>query len=227
MTPIRALIASICLLVPSLMVYSEISSAQDRLAGVTKADSDIAIASVAHASYCTEDLKRVLKRVLQSCGLLSSGEVRGCRPADAQSIATMAGDDFNALFTPIANRAGIVQFIQGSSDLDAPDFDLMDKIYTDQRGASYFLVVARASPEGSVEDNAELSERRAKAVLNHIRQNFPDPDLDKQVGLLWLGEEYAQLGETFCNWRRSGEIEVCGNDELNRSAFMAWIDCRL
>lgn len=226
MTPARVAIATALLALPSWMVYDSINDANARVSGTAQADSDVAVANVSHAAYCTEDLKRVLKRVLQSCGLVG-GEVRGCRPADAQSIATMAGEDFNALFTPIAKRAGIVQFEQGSDELDSADFELMDTVFSDQRGASYFLVVARASPEGSVEDNAELSERRAKAVLGHIRQSFPDPDLDKQVGLLWLGEEYAQLGDQFCNWRRSGEIEVCGNDELNRSAFMAWVDCRI
>jgi hypothetical protein len=53
-----------------------------------------------------------------------------------------------------------------------------------------------------------------------------DPDLQQQVGLLWLGEEYAQLEANFCDWRRSGAGQ-CLPEELNRSAFMAWIDCTL
>ena len=47
--------------------------------------------------------------------------------------------------------------------------------------------------------------------------------------MLWLGEEFAQLEDEFCQWRRSS-TSVCGgpaNKELNRSAFVAWIDCQL
>jgi hypothetical protein len=47
------------------------------------------------------------------------------------------------------------------------------------------------------------------------------------VGLLWLGEEYAQLEANFCAWQRSGSAEACKAEDLNRSAFLAWIDCRL
>ena len=54
-----------------------------------------------------------------------------------------------------------------------------------------------------------------------------DPDLDREVGLLWLGEEFAQLDEEFCTWSRSGTGEQCSGDDLNRSAFVAWVDCRL
>jgi hypothetical protein len=46
------------------------------------------------------------------------------------------------------------------------------------------------------------------------------------VGLLWLGEEYAQLSEEFCTWQRSREGE-CSIKDINRSAFVAWIDCAI
>jgi hypothetical protein len=64
-------------------------------------------------------------------------------------------------------------------------------------------------------------------VMERLHQTFEDPELDKQVGLLWLGEEYAQLDPSFCSWERSGAAEHCRPDELNRSAFLAWIECRL
>jgi hypothetical protein len=64
-------------------------------------------------------------------------------------------------------------------------------------------------------------------VLDQLKTTFQDPDLEKQVGLLWLGEEYAQLGQDFCQWQRSGEAAACEPEDLNRSAFVAWIDCRL
>ena len=53
-----------------------------------------------------------------------------------------------------------------------------------------------------------------------------DPDLKGSVGLLWLGEEYAQLNEKFCEWKRSRAGE-CTKSEINRSAFVAWIDCAI
>jgi outer membrane protein OmpA-like peptidoglycan-associated protein len=140
----------------------------------------------------------------------------------------MSGPDFNALFRPMRERGGIIEFEQGKAELDPADAQLVDSIFADQRGASYFFVVARASPEGSVEANRELSRARAEQVMGHLRQRFDDPDLDREVGLLWLGEEFAQLEEEFCQWRRSsGDAAACAADQINRSAFVAWIDCTL
>jgi len=185
------------------------------------------VAGAANAGYCTPELKAVLRRVLQSCGLMQSGGARGCQPADARQVASLAGADFNALFLPMANRAGVIQFDQNDGNLDATDEALVDRLFSDQRGASYFFVVSRSSPEGSVQHNRELSEQRANAVLSHLRTKFNDPDLDREVGLLWLGEEFAQLDETFCSWQRSGGAGQCRAEDLNRSAFVAWIDCTL
>lgn len=193
----------------------------------TEAPPTAAVAEAANASYCTPELKAVLRRVLQSCGLLEAGGVRGCQPADARQVASLAGADFNALFLPMADRAGVIQFEQNEGVLDASDQALVDRIFADQRGASYFFVVARSSPEGSVRYNRELSETRANAVLAHLRANYQDPDLDREVGLLWLGEEFAQLDQQFCAWQRSGGESQCRTADLNRSAFIAWIDCQL
>ncbi len=146
---------------------------------------------------------------------------------DAKKLATMSGDDFNALFIPMRERGGIVQFDQGSDELDNEDRELIENVFTKRRGASYFFVVARASPEGAVARNRELSRNRAENVLAHLKRKFNDPDLESQVGLLWLGEEYAQLEPDFCKWYRSGPTENCRLEDLNRSAFITWIDCRL
>jgi hypothetical protein len=100
-------------------------------------------------------------------------------------------------------------------------------VFADQRGASWFFVVSRSSPEGSVEHNRELSKARAEAVMTHLRAQFKDPDLDKEVGMLWLGEEFAQLETDFCAWKRSATGTSCTSEEINRSAFVAWIDCQL
>ena len=188
---------------------------------------EVAIAANANEKYCTPHLKKILRRVAQSCGLINSGAGRGCQPADAKNLATMSGEDFNALFLPMKDRGGIVQFEQASADLDIPDRYMVNTLFANRRGASYFFVVSRASPEGSDEDNRELSRGRAEAVLSHLTATFNDPELDRQVGLLWLGEEYAQLDPSFCDWKRSGAQEACDPDDLNRSAFITWIDCTL
>jgi outer membrane protein OmpA-like peptidoglycan-associated protein len=145
----------------------------------------------------------------------------------AKNVATMSGTDFNALFQPMKDRGGIVQFEYAKSELDPNALALIDQVFADQRGASWFFVVARSSPEGAVETNRALSKARAEAVMNHLREHFKDPDLDKEVGMLWLGKEYAQLDTEFCQWKRSAKGASCSSEEINRSAFIAWIDCQL
>jgi outer membrane protein OmpA-like peptidoglycan-associated protein len=212
----------------SSLVLAWVVGASGRLARLQAQGSNAAaVASSSDEGYCTGALKQILRRVLTSCGLLSGGSQRGCQPLQAKQVASMSGDDFNALFVPLADRAAIIQFDQDSADLDTGGAALLDKAFADQRGASYFLVVSRASPEGAVGYNRELSRKRASAVLEQIRGRFKDPDLDQEVGLLWLGAEFAQLDRDFCTWKRSRPDETCTTTHLNRSAFIAWIDCRL
>lgn len=228
MTIARIAISLLALGVPSALIVHWVGAAGDRLEEIEAEpdeDPEVAIAAKADEGYCNAGLRQVLRRVLTSCGL--GGETRGCQPVDAKNVATMDGSDFNALFLPLTERAGIVQFEKNSAELDAADLALLDETFADQRGASYFLVVARASPDGTPERNSELSQARAEAVMDHLRETFEDPDLDKEVGLLWLGEEFAQLDESFCAWHRSGGAEECEPKHINRSAFVAWIDCRL
>ena len=223
-------IAAAALLIPTALTGTWVASAGTRLeAAKTEATEgpQVAVAAAADEGYCSADLKKVLRRVLQSCGLLSSGEVRGCQPLEAKNVATLAGGDFNALFLPLADRAGIIQFDKESAELDPGDAAMLERTFADQRGASYFFVVARSSPEGSEVYNRDLSQKRGQAVLSHLQSTFKDPDLEKEVGLLWLGEEFAQLDQEFCTWQRSGGTEACQPQDLNRSAFVAWIDCRL
>jgi outer membrane protein OmpA-like peptidoglycan-associated protein len=230
MKALAILLAALALLIPTGLVLTWVGSAADRLAAGEAMPSTapkVAVAAAADEAYCTPQLKLVLRRVLKSCGLLESGEVRGCQPTDAKQVATLAGGDFNALFMPMAKRAGVVEFEQNAAQLDPADQALIDKLFSDQQGASYFFVVARASPEGSVEHNRELSKQRANAVMNYLREKYKDPDLDHEVGLLWLGEEFAQLDQRFCEWQRSGSASSCTSENLNRSAFISWIDCQL
>lgn len=216
---------------PLGMTTTWVGNAEARLEaleqGQTEEPAAVATAAAANEGYCTPQLKQVLRRVLLSCGLAADGQARGCQPVDAKSVATMAGEDFNALFLPLTERVSIIEFDKNEAELDPKDIELLEQTFADQRGASWFFTVARSSPEGRVEHNRELSQRRADAVMEHLRTRFDDPDLDKEVGLLWLGEEYAQLDESFCDWRRSGAKDGCKAENINRSAFVAWIDCRL
>jgi len=206
-------------------VWSRAAAA--RLTESLAKSSEVATASAANEDYCSGSLKQILRRVLTSCGLIQGGGSRGCQPLQARQVAAMSGGDFNALFAPLAQRAAIIQFDQDKADLDAAAMEVLEKTFADQRGASYFLVVSRASPEGSTEHNRDLSHRRAEAVLEHIKGKFNDPELEQEVGLLWLGEEFAQLDQQFCQWKRSRAEGPCTSADLNRSAFIAWIDCRL
>ncbi len=226
-THLALFLAALALLSGTVAVW--VHSAASRLAAIEAAGKGpaAAVASAADEGYCTGALKQILRRVLTSCGLIKGGAQRGCQPVQARSVAAMSGDDFNALFVPLADRAAIIQFDQDSADLDGDALALLDKTFAAQRGASYFLVVSRASTEGALSYNRELSRKRAQAVLDHIRTRFSDPDLDQEVGLLWLGAEYAQLDKDFCQWHRSRPGEGCSTAHLNRSAFIAWIDCRL
>jgi len=226
-----AVVGGLWLTLPAVLVHKWSHAAGARLAEAEAIAADqppsVAIAAEANEQYCTPELKQILRRVLQSCGLLQAAGGRGCEPVDAKHIATLSGSDFNSLFVPMMKRGGIVQYEQASADLDPGDLELVDNVFADRAGASYFFVVSRASPEGSEAANRELSRKRAEAVLAHLKEKFNDPDLDHQVGLLWLGEEYAQLDPSFCEWRRSGAAEQCNTEDLNRSAFITWIDCTL
>lgn len=219
------LIGAGCLLVPAILVYAWLGSAADELAAAGDATDEVAIASAAEDEYCSPRLKKVLRRVAGACGLID-GAGRGCKPGDAKNVAALSGKDFNTLFVPLSHRASIVQFDAEQVELDEAGRSLVESAWGEQRGASFFFVVSRASPDGNASYNQKLSQQRAEAVLNHLEQRFQDPDLRGEVGLLWLGEEYAQLDESFCTWRRSREDE-CTKKDINRSAFVAWIDCAI
>jgi hypothetical protein len=224
----RLVVALCALLIPILLVIVWARGAQSRLVANAKADatSEVAVASVSDDSYCTPQLKAIIRRVAGACGLIEGGGGRGCQPMQAQKVAALSGDDFNALFKPLAKRAHIIQFDGSQVQLDDGARSQVEKAWSDQRGASFFFVVARASTDGDEGYNEGLSRDRAKAVLTHLTQKFKDEDLKSQVGLLWLGEQYAQLSDDFCGWSRSRGGQ-CGATEINRSAFVAWIDCAI
>jgi outer membrane protein OmpA-like peptidoglycan-associated protein len=213
------------LAVPTILVLMWMGSAKKSLAESTSAASEVAIAQASDDTYCTPALKQILRRVAGACGLLQEGG-RGCKPGDAKAVAAMNGDDFNALFLPLKERVKIVQFDPEQTTLDDGAMRVVEQAWGDQKGASFFFVVARASPDGAADANQQLSQSRAESVLTHLQNKFRDPDLKNEVGLLWLGEEYAQLSGDFCNWQRSRDGE-CTQKEINRSAFVAWIDCAI
>ena len=211
------------IVVPAGLEARWLGAAAESAAVAPSAAEGVAVASASEDQYCTPALKQIVRRVAGACGLLEGGG-RGCKPGDAKTVAALNGADFNALFKPLAHRARIVQFDPENVELDAGAEALVDSSWSDQRGASFFFVVARASPDGDSNKNQILSQKRAEAVLDHLQVKFKDPDLKREVGLLWLGEEYAQLSQEFCEWTRSREGE-CTPKEINRSAFIAWIDC--
>lgn len=222
----RWLLLVAALAIPLALVIGWTRAAAQRLEAGQGAAREVATASVTNDAYCTPELKAIVRRVAGACGLLGGAGGRGCQPLQAKKIAALSGSDFNAIFKPLAHRAHIVQFDAARAELDAPARALVEKAWSDQRGASFFFVVSRASTDGAEQYNEALSRDRAKAVLDHLDGRFHDEDLRKQVGLLWLGEEFAQLPSEFCGWERSRSGD-CNPSDINRSAFVAWIDCAI
>ena len=217
------------LVASSFTVHGQVRAAAKRLrTGVAEAASKpkVAIANDAEASYCTPAFKTVLQRVLNACGLVGQDSRRGCQPADVKTLAAINDDDFNALFTPLKNRGAVIMFDENKDVLDDEGKKILEDRWLDRKGARYFFVVARASKTGGADANRSLSHKRANSVLFHIGDKFKEPDLDKQVGLLWLGNEFAQLGEEYCQWTVSRK-QGCSAEAINRSAFVSWVDCQL
>jgi outer membrane protein OmpA-like peptidoglycan-associated protein len=210
----------------ALTVHATVRSAADRLTEPSKKPK-AAVAAEAEEPYCTPRFKEVLERVLHSCGLAEGEARRGCKPADVKTFASISGQDFNELFAPLKARGAVVLFDSGKEDLDASAQKVLEDRWLERKGARYFFVVGRASKTGSVETNRALSHRRANSIQFFIKDKFADPDLDKRVGLLWLGNEFAQLDKDFCNWNNSRTGEKCDTESINRSAFVSWVDCRL
>ena len=155
------------LLVPTLWVAVAERSAASRMAEIGAAAADVPIASAADEGYCTPQLKAIVRRVATSCGLVEGG--RGCTPASAKNVATMSGSDFNALFKPLSTRAHIIQFDAEKTALDDLGMKEVEKVWTEKGGASFFFVVARASPDGDAEYNTQLSQQRAESVMANLQ----------------------------------------------------------
>jgi outer membrane protein OmpA-like peptidoglycan-associated protein len=210
-----------------IFVGASVRAAAHRLDHPAAAAPMAAVADHAEEPYCTPAFKQVLQRVLNACGLVGTQARRGCQPADVKSLAQISGADFNALFLPLAKRGAIVLFDEGSEKLDDGARKLIEERWLDRRGARYFFIVARGSRTGSARFNRVLSHKRANSVLFHLSATTHDPALEKQVGLLWLGKEFAQLPKEFCQWPTSRDNRGCNQEAINRSAFISWVDCRL
>lgn len=210
-----------------LFVRSDVRAAAQRLEAPAAAQA-VAVADNTEAAYCTPQFKEVLARVVNACGLVGAQERRGCQPVDVKSFASIDDSDFNALFAPLEKRGGILLFDDNSDALDTPAKKVLQDAWDDRRGARYFFVVARASKTGTPEGNRALSHKRANSVHGFLAELTKDPDLDKLVGLLWLGSEYAQLPRDYCqSWTTSRTGKQCNTEAINRSAFASWVDCRL
>lgn len=160
------------IVIPIILVSSWASGAQKRLNENVSATKDVAIASVSDNSYCTPQLKAIIRRVAGACGLIEGGGGgRGCQPMEAKKVAALSGDDFNALFKPLSKRAHIIQFDSAKTELDPEALTTVEKAWSDQRGASFFFVVSRASTDGASDVNEGLSRDRAKGVLPTCRRS--------------------------------------------------------
>jgi outer membrane protein OmpA-like peptidoglycan-associated protein len=224
-------LAAGCVLIiaTAVTVQSRVHAAAEALktGAATKKQAKVAIANDAEAKYCTPAFKTVLERVLHACGLVGQESRRGCQPADVKTLASINDEDFNALFTPLRDRGAVIMFDDGSEKLDDTAKKMIEELWQDRRGARYFFVVARASKTGTPEFNRALSHKRANSVLFLLSDKFKDPELEKQVGLLWLGNEYAQLKPEYCEWNVSRDKKKCSGEAINRSAFVSWVDCQL
>jgi outer membrane protein OmpA-like peptidoglycan-associated protein len=211
-------------------VHSEVRSANQRLTNPPAKDTTQAAAVADHteAPYCTPQFKEVLQRVLNACGLVGQESRRGCQPADVKTFASISDADFNALFNPLEQRGAIIMFDDNAEKLDDGAKKLLRERWEDRRGARYFFIVARASKTGTAEANRSLSHKRANSVQFFLQEETKDPDLEKQVGMLWLGSEFAQLPKDYCeHWTNSRAGKPCNAEAVNRSAFVSWVDCRL
>lgn len=217
----------VLLLAATLGVRSWVSSATDRLEHPAETKAKVAIADQAEVAYCTPRFKEVLERVLHSCGLAQDETRRGCKPADVKTFASISDADFNELFTPLKDRGAVILFDEGMQDLDEGAKKLLEDKWFQRKGARYFFVVARASKSGNQAKNRALSHRRANSVMFDLTSVANDPEIDKKVGLLWLGNEFAQLSKDYCGWPTSRPNEKCDEEAINRSAFVSWVDCRL
>ena len=211
-----------------LFVRQDVHAAKERLENPAKPAEAVAIADHTEAPYCTPQFKEVLARVVNACGLVGTQERRGCQPVDVKSFASINDEDFNALFSPLEKRGAILMFDDNSDKLDESAKKVLQDAWDDRRGARYFFVVARASKSGTAAINRALSHRRANSVNFQLQEITKDPELDKMVGLLWLGSEYAQLPKDYCqSWTVSRDGKQCNTEAINRSAFASWVDCRL
>jgi outer membrane protein OmpA-like peptidoglycan-associated protein len=223
-------IGAAALVVALGVVGNSVASAKHRLEHPGEADRPaVATAQEAEVAYCTSDFKTVLERVLHSCGLSTTTERRGCKPSDIKTFAAISDEDFNALFHPLRERGGVLMFDEGSDVLDEAGQKLLEERWFERKGARYFFVVARASKTGTPDQNRALSHRRANSVMFALQtlSGESEEELNQRVGLLWLGNEYAQLSQDYCQWPRSRDQAPCGDEDINRSAFVSWVDCRL
>ncbi len=232
----------------SIYVEQEVSQAKKRLESPEKEpppEAAVAVADHTEAEYCKPEFKKVLARVVDACGLSGQDARRGCEPVDVRSFSSISDEDFNALFEPLVERGGIVLFDDNSDVLDDGAKKLIEEKWNERKGARYFFIVSRASKTGAAGYNEQLSQRRANSVFFHLESVAKDEPLDKMVGMLWLGSQYAQLSQDYCgSWQLSRPAveppkkgvpqkpapkgaRVCNAEAINRSSFISWVDCRL
>lgn len=220
-------VAALLVVIIAVSLKVSVTSAKQRLLTPEAEKPKVAVADQSEVAYCTPRFKQVLERVLHACGLASAEARRGCQPADVKTFASISDADFNELFTPLKDRGAVILFDTGREDLDERSKKILEDRWFNRKGARYFFVVARASKTGTQAKNRALSHRRANSILFHLNEASKDSEIDKKVGLLWLGNEFAQLSKDYCEWPTSRPETTCDEESINRSAFVSWVDCRL
>ena len=80
MTPIRIGVLVVLLAIPAAATAKWISSADSRLQEMTANPAEApAVAAAADVGYCSPELKKILRRVLMSCGLVGGEAARPVR----------------------------------------------------------------------------------------------------------------------------------------------------
>src|SRR5262249_4551326 len=123
----------------TLTVRSTVHGAEERLKAPAPTSQTV-LAANSEEAYCRPRFKEVLERVLHSCGLAEGEARRGCQPADVKTFASISGQDFNELFTPLRERGAVILFDVGKEDLDAGAQKMLEDKWLDSKDAHYFLL---------------------------------------------------------------------------------------
>ena len=224
-------ILAVLLAIPATATGIWIGSAEARLEELSAKPGEgaaVAVASASDVEYCNPELKRILRRVLMSCGLV--GGERGAR-LPAGPGQERRDDDRRRLQRAVpadegARRHRPVRQGQGRARRRGPRARRSGV----RRSARRELVLrrlARRRPRARSQHNRDLSKgaRRGRdeppprAVQGSRSRQGGRPALARR-GVRPARDRVLRVEAQL---HRHG----CTPEEINRSAFVAWIDCQL